>query len=540
MLNLRPSTPIPGLILLIVIGLCPLPSLGQAVSDNPKEADKFFARGMDFYRGGNFKEAVDSYGQAVKYRPPDAGQLYVMSLAHLQLGKYLEASRLLERSLQLNPTYTASLTVLGALYTYFGRYDEAEKVLKRADSLGAQGAEVFNNLGIAYYRGGRGQDAVGAFTVALKLSPSEAVIHHNLSKAYSRLGLTEEAYEAKRKADRLSPRNISDSGVILLLHDSIKLELQTPNNPPPGTGDMLPYAERGVPSSGGAGSNAASTGVLTARAADSVAMEASGAEGTASGGGVSREKLEPSMDVDDKKLTSIYRVGAGDVLDIKSKGAAPPGSTLYTVLAGGLLEYPPLGAPVAVAGMTTDEIADKLDSELRRRGARAGLTVNTREYVSHTVLVSGLVESRGTKVLRREAVPLYVIIAEAQPLREAGRVILNSYATGRMVEVPLEDIYQEGLLVRPGDVVNVTATGAEFYYISGRVAQAGEKPFRRGITLSQAIVAAGGVLKAGKYCFVSRTGDEGKLVTLRVDLRHLASGVITDPPLQAGDRVEVF
>jgi hypothetical protein len=53
-------------------------------------------------------------------------------------------------------------------------------------------------------------------------------------------------------------------------------------------------------------------------------------------------------------------------------------------------------------------------------------------------------------------------------------------------------------------------------------------------------VAAGGGLKAGKYCFVSRAGADGKLVAVRGDLKHLSSGVIADPPLEAGDRVEVF
>ena len=149
-------------------------------------------------------------------------------------------------------------------------------------------------------------------------------------------------------------------------------------------------------------------------------------------------------------------------------------------------------------------------------------------------------ESRGTKILRREAVPLYVIMAEAQPLKEAGRVIVNSHATGRAVKVRLEEIHREGLLVRPGDVVHVAVSEPEFFYISGKVTEPGEKKYRRGLSLSQAIVASGGLLKAGKYCIVSRDGADGKLITLRVNLKHLASGVITDPLLQAGDRVEVF
>ena len=119
-------------------------------------------------------------------------------------------------------------------------------------------------------------------------------------------------------------------------------------------------------------------------------------------------------------------------------------------------------------------------------------------------------------------------------------MFVNSYASGRAMEVRLEDIYLEDLLVRPGDVVHVAAAEPEFYYISGKVAGPGEKQFRRGISLSQAIVAGGGRLKTSKSCIVSRAGADGRLVTLRVDLRHLASGVVADPPLQPGDRVEVF
>lgn len=501
----RTSTFIQGAVFLCIVGLHSLPVCGQETPRAHHEAETHFARGRDLYRAGNYKEAIESYDRAVAYKPADADQLYNMSLAHLQLGRYLEAARLLENSVRLQPQNTASLTVLGALYTYFGRYVEAEKALRQVIGQGRPSVEVFNNLGVAYYRAGRDQQAVEAFHQAAKLAPAEAVIYHNLSKARLKLGQTSEAYEAKRRADLLGPRNISNSGVILLLNGPLKLELQTRDNPP----EMAKAS----------GSEKAGPGV----------------EGESGGEDAAR-------DLSGEKLTEVYRVGEGDVLDIKQQGVASASSTLYTVLAGGLLEYPPLGGPVTVAGLTTDEIAHKLESELRRRGATAGppLIVNTREYASHNVLVSGLVESRGAKILRREAVPLYVIMAEAQPLREACRAVVNSYATGKAVGVLLTELHREGVLVRPGDVVHVEACEPEFFYISGKVAEPGEKKFRRGLTLTQAIVSSGGLLKVNKFCVISREGAGGKLITLRYDLRHLTSGIIADPLLQAGDRVEVF
>ena len=490
---------------LLMIGSCPRLVCGQQAPGAHNEADTYYARGLALYRSGRYKEAVESFGRAVTYKPADAEQLYSMSLAHLQLGRYLEAVLLLEASIKLQPKHAASLAVLGALHTYFGRYVEAENALKEVISLGDPTAEVLNNLGVAYYRGGRNQQAVEAFIRAARLAPAEAVIYHNMGNAHLKLGQTAEAYKAKRRAELLGHRNISDSGVILLLNGLLNLESQRRVNP----------AE---------------------------VAKASDAENTGPSDEVRSSDSDSGQGVGDKTLTEVYRVGVGDVLDIKLKGASSAGSTLYTVLAGGLLEYPPLGEPLAVAGKTTDEISRVLESELRRRGVGPvpSVFVNTREYVSHTIFVSGSVESRGVKVLRREAVPLYVILAEAQPLRDACRVILNSYATGKVAEVQLAELNRESVLIGPGDVVKVEPCEQEFFFISGKVTQPGEKRFRRGLTLTQAVVSSGGLLRANRFCIISRQRGDGKLITLRYDLRHLTAGIIADPILQAGDRVEVF
>lgn len=244
--------------------------------------------------------------------------------------------------------------------------------------------------------------------------------------------------------------------------------------------------------------------------------------------------------------TNIYRVGVGDVLDIRLVNGTSHDSTLFTILTGGLLDYPLAGDPFGVAGMTTDEVATRLSAELKRRGIydRAQFQVAVRDYASHTVLVSGLVDQPGQKILRREAVPLYVVLAEALPRADAGRAVIISRATGASKTVDLADSNALNELVSAGDVINLQARPPEFFYIGGLIAAPGQKDFHAGLTLTQAILASGGLpTTAGNKTkikvTVSRQGADGRLIATDYALQEIESGQIPDPRVQPGDRIEV-
>ena len=242
-------------------------------------------------------------------------------------------------------------------------------------------------------------------------------------------------------------------------------------------------------------------------------------------------------------LANIYRIGIGDVLDIRLlNGQDPRQSTLYPVIAGGVLDYPLLRDPLTVAGMTTEELAAQLIAEFRHRGLheRPQVRVSVREYASHAVLVSGLVNDPGTKILRREAIPLYVVVAESQPKPEAGRAVIISHTTGKIVNVDLNDAAGLNTLVQSGDVVTLTVRPPEFFYVGGEINSPGQKDFHAGITLTQALLASGGVTRlAGERVRVARQGADGRLVSAEYNLREIEGGAAPDPALQPGDRVEV-
>jgi len=249
----------------------------------------------------------------------------------------------------------------------------------------------------------------------------------------------------------------------------------------------------------------------------------------------------PAASTPERSLTEIYRVGVGDVLDIRLLNwSNSKSSTLFTVVAGGVIDMPVAGGAISVAGLTLEEIQKVISAELKRRAVddKAQVSVGIRQYASHAVMVTGLVVNPGTRVLRREMVPLYIVLAESQLRNDGGRVVIVRGGTpGQPYD--LSDPATLNLTVQSGDVITVTSRPQEFYYIGGRVNFPGQKMFQPGITLLQACLAAGGTGKHDAKVEISREGADGRLVTINYTIRQIKSGAVQDPKLQPGDRIEV-
>jgi len=250
----------------------------------------------------------------------------------------------------------------------------------------------------------------------------------------------------------------------------------------------------------------------------------------------------PAVPVVSPASAQVYRVGPHDVLDIQLAGDPARKSTLFTVLEGGVLEYPLAGAPFVVAGLTTTEIESILQQRIKIF-ENPTLIVNVRDYASHRVTVTGFVAAPGTRVLRREAVPLYALLAEALLLPEAARATITRPGRPSIV-ADLKDPNHSATLVIAGDVIKVSGmppAATEFFFAGGAINSPGQKPYHAGITLTQAILASGGVTaQAGDRVRISRLGSNGRLSADEHNLRRIQTGKSPDPVLQKGDRIEVM
>lgn len=241
--------------------------------------------------------------------------------------------------------------------------------------------------------------------------------------------------------------------------------------------------------------------------------------------------------------TEIYKIGAGDVLDIRLLNSAGKESTLFTVLESGAIDYPLAGQePVQVAGLTVDEIGELLKEKVKLY-ENPEIAVTIRDYASHTVSVLGLVEKPGTKALRREAIPLYVILAEAIPHQTATKATILRGVDKQTLTVNLED---NETLIYPNDIIRIVTGDAknssqsQFYYIGGEIVSGGQKDFHDGLTLTQAIMASGGLKRtSARKVVIRRKNAEGKLIPTEYDLKFIKDGKIADPTLEVGDTIEI-
>jgi protein involved in polysaccharide export with SLBB domain len=248
-----------------------------------------------------------------------------------------------------------------------------------------------------------------------------------------------------------------------------------------------------------------------------------------------------NVSANEMSLTKVYRVGPSDVLDISFDGAQSRAPTQFTVSTSGFLDHPVLAEPLLVRGLTVEEISAQLESAAKRSGAigTGRFSVAVRDYVSHAILVSGLVKDPGTKILRREAIPLSVVLADAQLLPEAGRVMIVRSESNETFTVDLVETPDANLPVRPGDVLTVKVNPPQFFYVAGSVKEPGEKTYRRGLTLTQAIIIAGGLTGKSSEVRLARDDGKGFLLVNRYKLQDIEAGKLKDPLIEPGDRITI-
>jgi protein involved in polysaccharide export with SLBB domain len=75
--------------------------------------------------------------------------------------------------------------------------------------------------------------------------------------------------------------------------------------------------------------------------------------------------------------------------------------------------------------------------------------------------------------------------------------------------------------------------------VAGEVKAPGEKTFRRGLTLTQAIITAGGLTGKSREARIARDDGRGFLVMSNYKLKNIDSGKRPDPLIQPGDRITV-
>jgi len=429
---------------------------------------------------------------------------FVMVLTSLSLSASAQSTLYRDFASSPKEPYSESKRLYheGVKYALAGLYAQAAQIFQQVVKLDPHFADGHFALGHAYADMGRWQKAIDSFQRALELNPKDIEAQDRLEQARDMLARQTGEKPQKKEIPKTEPAPQPVAEQISLNAKPVAPAVITPATTPSATTQ-----------------------------ADTSTSETTEVTETTNANAAAKELA----------LTKLYRVGPGDVLDVRINDAASPQSTLFTVTPAGLLEHPLLAEPLHVGGLSVEEIGTAIETDLKRRALSESpkVSVGVRDYASHTILVSGLVKDSGTKILRREAIPLYVVVADAQPLPEAARVTVLRSEANETYEIDLGEPAQMNLLVRPGDVISLQPNVEQFLYIGGEVKSPGEKTYRRGLTLTQAIIAAGGVTPKAKEARLGRDDGHGFLTVTRLKLKDIDSGKVPDPMVRPGDRIMI-
>jgi polysaccharide biosynthesis/export protein len=264
------------------------------------------------------------------------------------------------------------------------------------------------------------------------------------------------------------------------------------------------------------------------------------------------------------RMDDRYRIGPGDVLDIRVFNRPQLSREAVRVDQAGLIQMPLLEEDIKAACLTESELAKEIARLYLKYQRHPYVNVFIKEYSSTPVAVIGAVDKPGRFQLQKRVRLLELLaFAGGQTDKAGSRVQLARTGSISTCDAPAgvatvvaedqsETVYYFDLkdtlrgdakanpFIRPGDVVNLPE--ADEAYVIGNVFKPTVITLKEPITVSQAIAKAGGTLPATKSDGIrilrQKPGSTEKTI-IAVDLGAIKKQRAEDVALQANDIIEV-
>jgi len=204
-----------------------------------------------------------------------------------------------------------------------------------------------------------------------------------------------------------------------------------------------------------------------------------------------------------------YRIGPGDVLDIRIYNRPQLSREAVRVEGSGMIRMPLIGTEIKAACQTEGELAKEISSRYARYYKNLQVDVFIKEYHSRQVAIIGAVNDQSRFELQRRVRLLELLTYAKGPSTRAGQTINivhsnaaspckasdESDASSAFSSYRLSDVLQgdpkSNPYLEPGDIV--TLPEADQVYVVGNVFMPLTIALREPITLTRAIAMAGGL-----------------------------------------------
>lgn len=253
-----------------------------------------------------------------------------------------------------------------------------------------------------------------------------------------------------------------------------------------------------------------------------------------------------------------YRIGPGDVLDIRIFNRANLSRDAVRVEGSGIIRMPLIEGEIQAACKTEGELAKEIASRYLKYYRNPQVDVFIKEYHAREVALIGAVSEQGRYQMQRRLRLLELLTFAKGPTEKAGQTINIVRAGGPELCVRADDsIANNGAFislrlndtlrgeekanpyVQAGDIVTIPE--ADQIYVVGNVYSPKAVPLKEPITVSRAIAIAGGALRDSRTDRVRivRQQPGAAQSEIFVNLSAIAHKRAEDVLLQPNDIVEV-
>ena len=262
-----------------------------------------------------------------------------------------------------------------------------------------------------------------------------------------------------------------------------------------------------------------------------------------------------TVDADDR-----YRIGPGDVLDIRILNRPNLSREAVRVEGSGMIRMPLIDTEIQAACKTEGELAREITTRYTKFYRNPQVDVFIKEYHSRQVAIIGAVNEQSRFELQRRVRLLDLLTYAKGPTAKAGQTINivhsppslvcqkrdseTSDTTGAFSSYKLSETLkgypQANPYIEPGDIV--TLPEANQVYVVGNVFTPVTIPLREPITVSRAVAMAGGVKqdsKKDKVRIVRQDPSTSTSKEIVVDLSAIEKKQAEDIALMPNDIIDV-
>lgn len=255
-----------------------------------------------------------------------------------------------------------------------------------------------------------------------------------------------------------------------------------------------------------------------------------------------------------------YRIGPGDILDIRILNRPTLSREAVRVEGNGMIRMPLIETEIQAACKTEGELAKEIADRYLKFYRKPVVDVFVKEYHSKPVAIIGAVNEQSRFELQRRVrllelltyakgispkagqtinivhSPPSLICQKAEPDADEATTAFSSYKLSETLEGrPRANPY-----VEPGDIITIPE--ANQVYVVGNVFTPLTIPLKEPITLSRAVAMAGGIKQDSqkdKVRIVRQDPGTGTSKELLVDLTAIEKKRAEDTPLMPNDIIDV-